>query len=234
MKSPVLSALLLATLAVGPLVPAQVAKEGEGYRIRTKYVPGEKTRFAVTTDFSVTGGLEGMPSPPNSEVTVEQEVTSVKDGITTLKVTTTGAPSGTAPDQTIEVDERGQIVGKGKGTSSNFLTGFPEHPLKVGEKWSAELPVPGGPEGMEKMKADYTFLGLIPTAGEPDSKPAAQIDFKMSMAGKITMEASGWVRLDPADGQLLAMATKSTMTMSLPSSETQMTIVVSTKMKRLP
>lgn len=234
MRSPVLATLLLAAVSLTSVAPAQVAPSGEGYTIRVKYVAGQVTNYKVASKIDITGGPEGMPAPgpQSTDISVRQEVVEVKDGVSTLKVETTGGPTET-PTQTFQVDEHGKVVGQPEGTPpgqnmSGFPTGLPDRALKVGETWSSETEMPGIPGG-GKIKVDYTFQGLKTVEG----KSVAQIDFKMSLAGEMTMDGEGTVILDPADGQLLSTTSRNTMTIKVPGVDKSMTISISLDMKRV-
>lgn len=229
MKSPALALLLLAALGAGPLVPGQVAAEGEGYRIRLKHVPGQKTRYSFATEVTISGGPEGMRTPPKAEAIIDQEVLSVEDGIATLKVKTTGGPKEVPPERTIQVDDRGRIVGQKDSSLSGFPAGLPERPIKVGEEWSVEAAPPGMPVEMGKAKITCKFLGLTTV----NKKPVAQIDYKISMAGETPLKGGGTVLLDPVDGQLLSTTTTTVMSISLPGSAEKMSVSISMQMKRL-
>ena len=229
MKSPLYGLLVLTVLGAAPRVPAQVAADGDGYRIKLKYVAGQKMRYSATTDVVVSGGPAEMPPPPpKMEMTVEQEVIKVEDGIATVKVTMTGAPEGTPPEQTFQIDEHGKTTGGESSPMAGFSSGFPDRALKNGEEWSAESDVPGAENG-EKAKTDYKFVGLVQVEG----KTLAQIDFKSVVAGEVQAESGGTVYLDPADGQTVSMKTVTKMTMNIPGLDTPMTIEITMEMKRL-
>lgn len=234
MRSPVVAFLVLATLGAGPLVPAQVSPEGDGYRIKLKYVAGEKTRYGLKTDVNITGGPEGMPAPPKVEATMEQEVVSVEEGVATLKITTIGGPEGTPGEQTMKVDEKGQVVGQDSSAMGGLPSPLPDRPLKVGEEWSSEVSPPGMPQAGGKAKVDYKFVGMVKVGEGDEAKTVAQIDFKIAMGGEVEMEGAGSVMLNPTNGQLVSSTARNVVKMTLPGVSDQMTISVNVEMKQLP
>lgn len=232
MRPSVLALLILTTLGAAPALPAQVAAAGEGYSFRVKYVEGQTATYAATTEVTMTGGPGGLPPQPKIELTMKQEVLSVKDGIATVKIATTGGPAGTDQEQTIQIDERGKTVGQPEGASptgspAGLPTGYPDRPVKVGETWSAETDVPNMPGG-GKMKVDTTFVGLK----EVDGKTVAQLDLKMLLTGQATLEGTGTVLLDPADGQMISTSIRNTMTLAMPGSGEPMTVTIAMDIKR--
>lgn len=203
--------LALATLSLAALGAAQVTKQGAGYDIKVKYNPGQTYTFALNTAVKMSGGPQGMPGGQTMAMTMRQQVLSVKNGIATLKVSMVGGPGGNQPPSTVQVNNRGKIVG-GAGANSgyNFLNGFPARPIKVGERWSTQTALPMGQMGQGKANVSYVFRGMRNVGG----KQAAQIDFTIAMGGPAALKGSGSAFLSAADGQLLNSNMKGNVSIS--------------------
>lgn len=208
MKTPVLAIAALSLATVGA---AQVTKSGAGYDIKVKYAPGRTYNYALNTAIQMGNAPQGAPASQNIAMSLRQQVVSVKNGIATLKVVASGGPAGNGQPQTVQVNNRGKIVG-GKNASSgfNFLAGFPARPIKVGERWTAQTSLPMGGMGAGKANVAYVFRGLTNVNG----KSAARIDFTINMAGAAAMTGGGTAYLDPADGQLLSSSLKGNLKVS--------------------
>lgn len=208
MKTPVLTLAVLSLATVGA---AQITKSGAGYDFKVKYAPGATYNYNLATAIKMSGGPQGTPPGQTVNMLLKQQVVSTKNGITTLRVTSSGGPGGAQPPQTVQVNNRGKIIsGAGANSGFNFLSGFPARPVKVGERWTSQTSLPMGPMGAGKANVAYIFRGLKNVNG----KPAAQIDFTITMAGAAALRGSGTAFLNQADGQLINSAMKGAMTIS--------------------
>lgn len=207
--------LAFAALSLATVGAAQVTKSGAGYDIKVKYVQGKSYNYNLATAIKMSGMPQGQPgaAPGGQKINIglKQRVVSVQNGIATLQVQTTGAPGGNQPPQTVKVNNRGKIVsGQNSNAGFNFLSGFPNRPVKVGERWTAKTPMPMGPMGRGDANVTYVFRGLKNVGG----KQAAQIDFSIQMAGQATMKGSGTAFLAATDGQLITSTMKGNLTFS--------------------
>lgn len=234
MKTPILALAALSLTSVGA---AQVTRSGAGYDIKVKYVAGKTYNYNLGTAMRMSGAPQGQPANQTMNMALKQRVVSVKNGIATLQVQATGGPQGNQPPQTVQVNNRGKIVG-GKSSNSgfNFLSGFPARPVKVGERWTAQTPMPMGPMGQGKANVGYVFRGLKSVGG----RQVAQIDFTITMAGQAALKGAGSAFLDVKDGQLLNSKMNGNLTISTAAMGGQarpgakpMTIGLNVNMKRV-
>lgn len=203
--------LALGILAVPVLSPAQVAKQGNGYLFRMKFVKGQKQNFKMASTTSGFGD-QAMKMGMNFSMTVK----SVKKDQATVVVsnsnmTMNGQPTnmgGSNNTAEITMDSTGKQVGGAAG-AGGFSGNFPVKPLPIGGKWTSDLPVPGGgamPGG--KITATYTFTGFTSVKGKNAAKVAIKI------GGGAT--GSGTMLINAADGSLLSSTMAMTITMPNP------------------
>ena len=111
-------------------------------------------------------------------------------------------PMMNATKNRIQIDSRGQLVGKA-GTGQQVSPSFPAQPIKIGQSWSASAPIEMPGQGPKKISATYTFKGIKTIAG----KPLAELAIKTSGQASGT----GTMLLFMSDGTLF----RSTMNMNL-------------------
>lgn len=176
---------------------AQITRTGGGYLFRAKWVAGAK--YGYVMDMAMPASQMTQNKPVSMKMSMNMVVKSVSGGVATVVVTSespmvNGKSMGTQKPQpmTFKTDSRNRVV-SGQG-GQNMSSPLPEKPIKVGETWSANVPM-AGMGGT--AKATYTFMGMTSVGGVQ----AARI--KSSIAGQAS--GSGTMYIAAADGQLLSM-----------------------------
>lgn len=172
--------------------------------MRLKFAKGQTVHLELST--AVTGmppGANGV-GPDGKMVAIMQTrstVQSVTNGNATMLVS--GGPlvvngktvMQQSKPQSVTLDPRGHGVGAaGQGQSQGFGAKLPEKPVKVGESWSAPLPMGNGATGGTGGTATYTFKGLK----RVDGKQVAVI--ALSVKNPQIKSGSGTLYLMAGDG----------------------------------
>ncbi len=185
--------------AIASSALAQVTKSGPGYLFRVKWAKG-------TINYSLDSTVGGMPSTKGSgsmkiAAPVVLTVASVRNGVADLSVRTgpismNGNVVMQATTQKIQADQYGKPIGGGGKSSQVLPAGLPTGPVKVGQTWSASVPL-AGPMAGKKVTAKYTFVGLQDVGGRQCAK------LNMILTGAST--GSGTYYLTVADGLMFQM-----------------------------
>jgi hypothetical protein len=181
---------------------AQIKKvAGGAYLMRLKFTKGQTNHLELTESIvglppNVGGaGADGKLNVVMQSKSTVQSVTNgnatmlVSIGPTTLNGKTQGA---TSPLKSVTIDSTGHPVGSAKGQGQGFGAKLPEKPVKVGDSWSAPLPVAGAAGG--GGSATFTFKGIK----NVDGKQVAVI--LMSVKNPQIKSGTGTLYLTVADG----------------------------------
>ena len=206
MKSFLIGAALAAASTFGQVTPM-----GGGYDFKMRFTPGQTMRYQISTDVQMAG------QPMKTVQTLNQKVLAVKNGVATIEVSTTMTPTSTggapqtipATKKTLRMDAKGKVVGGDAGMSSPTAS-LPLKPVRVGESWSSQVPVPGMPGGMANVTS--TFRGLKSVNGQQ----VAEVAFRMNMSGRYSMNGTGTSLILVKDGQTLSNTMNAAMTMPNP------------------
>ncbi len=176
---------------------AQVAAQGGGFLLRTKYTKGQSFKYKMTT--TVTGGPSKMPP---MEIPMTIKVKDVKNGIATLTYSMKTPGQSTPSNIEVKVDPRGKMVG---GSGIEALQGMgamgatlPEKPVRIGQTWTQTIDNPAM-QGM-KLTTTYKFNGLKNVRGAQ----VAEIGMTIKGTGpqNMTMSGSGTMILLASDGTM--------------------------------
>lgn len=204
MTRPILLIATLASLGLVASSEAQVAKSGNGYLLRYKFVKGQTYKYNMKADVTVSGlpAQAGQPSKPmtqNVTMTISMTVAEVKNSIATLKIKVTQGSK--VEERTAKVNNRGKLVEGGQGLESAGLFELPEKAVAAGATWvgNANAAVPGSSSAMS-AKTTYKFEGIKVVNG----KSLAEISSVSNVTGVGTMKVIGTSRLNVSDGVLFS------------------------------
>lgn len=189
------------------LASAQIKKvSGGAYLMRLKYTKGQVSHMELTT------AITGMP-PGQGGATADGKMTAIMQTHSTVQTVTNGNATmlvsvgpmtlngktvvqETKP-QSVTVDPQGRPVGGAGGQSQGFGTRMPDKAVKVGESWSAPLPMGHGTMGGGSGgTATYTFKGVK----KVDGKQVAVVN--MSVKNPQIKSGSGTLYLMTSDGAI--------------------------------
>jgi hypothetical protein len=186
--------LLAAGAALIAIASAQVTQSGTAYTLKMKWAKGKSYAYGIT--YTMTVGKQATPTKASYSMVVKD----VKNGVATVeaKANVPGLSNGDA--QTFKIDSNGKVVG---GTTNVSMTTLPGKAIKVGEKWTSSRDLTQ-PMKMT-LKSTYTLKGLKVVNG----KKYAEITEVMAgsapitgSSGTITMNGTGTILLDVAEGML--------------------------------
>lgn len=202
MKTPT---FVFLTLAAG-MAGAQVTKKGDAYLLRVNYKPGTVIHYTMTNSTTV------LKKPVIVTATIQ--VLSASKGTAKLRAGVSSVAG--RPDQIVdyEVDDRNQASSGG-----GFGAVYPANPIKVGQSWTATLPVQSA-SGVApgSMGAKYTFRGLKTIGG----RSLAVIE--LTLTGGVS--GSGQMLVLAADGTVFSSTTTVSVTVG------SQTVKVQTSMTR--
>jgi hypothetical protein len=227
-------------------LPVDTGDKGP-WTLRLKYKKGERHTYAYKA--TVTGtlppgmgdGADGEPQTRVEEGTmsvVAKDVTgkgTVLDYALSQKVEAGEEPR--KQSWTVTVDSRGVPVDEGKGPmniAENPMQGlgYPEKPVKPGDKWTVKHPNPAAammPGTSKEIEVHNKLIGLVEWEGQKALKVESR--FKINLSSEIksdvegggpgpNVQATGEVSvattyyLDPATGQSLGVVGKGSFKMS--------------------
>lgn len=194
-------------LACAVLIPAVASAQikkvaGGAYLMRLKFTKGQTIHLELAESISGLPPNAGGASADGKLAVVMQTrstIQSVTNGAATMLVsvgptTLNGKVQGAAsPLKSVTVDSLGRPVGAAKGQSQGFGTRLPEKAVKVGESWTAPLPI-GGAGGGSNGTATYTFKGIK----NMDGKQVAVIG--MTVKNPQIKNGTGTLYLNVSDG----------------------------------
>lgn len=181
---------------------AQVTKQGAGFLLRMKFVPGQVMKYNVNMSMTMGKGAK----PMNQTMPITMKVLSVQKGIATIE--TMVDPRAISKDAqvqkaTIKMDNRGNVV-EGAASSQLANATYPQGPIRVGQSW--KQPISTG--GM-KMNSTYTFKGVKNVGGR--SVADLGISFSSQGGGAQSMSGTGNMLISTADGSLVNSTIKMSM-----------------------
>ena len=196
-------------LACAAMIPAAASAQikkvsGGAYLMRLKFTKGQTIHLELSESLSgLPPNVGGSTADGKMSVVMQSKSTvqSVTNGAATMIVvvgptTINGKTQNTtSPPKSVTVDSMGHPVGATKGSSQGFGTRLPEKAVKVGDSWSAPLPV-GGATGSTGGSATYTFKGIK----NVDGKQVAVI--VMSIKNPQIKSGGGTLYLTVADGAM--------------------------------
>lgn len=169
------TALCLAALFCASIAPAQIKKSGGAYLLRLKLTKGQSLRYKLSTTASGLPTTTQTPFIKNGVMNLSGPMTmtvlSVSGSVATVETRTgpilvPGNPSPLIPEQrvTSQLNEFGDPVGDQKG--SGFHTHFPKEAVKVGQSWTASVPMTTLGAGRSQAQAKFTFQGIKKLKGK--------------------------------------------------------------------
>jgi hypothetical protein len=228
------------SLALGSQsAPPQVATSPAKYTFAYAPKKGDVTAYKMSMSMDM-----GLGTPMDIGVKVTTTVTKAEGGMFTV-VTTMSDPEGvpasvdlTKIKSTQVVDSHGKVVktttegmpeGAGSFSQSNATEGLPDHPVAVGDTWTAEIKSPLGPETgtyklakVEEVKGvQQATIQLTDLTAAPNSK----FKVKLTEPGTEVVEVnSGLVHSESLGSTVTVLANEQTP---------EVTITVHMTMKKL-
>jgi len=198
------------TTILAATASAQITRNGAAYLFRIKHQVGSTATFGVV---STIGGVSANGQPMKFTMPMVWKTVAVKGGVATIDTTVGPVSLGKEPmmnatKNRIQIDSRGQLVGKA-GTGQQVSPSLPAQPIKVGQSWSASAPIEMPGQGPKKISATYTFKGIKTIAG----KPFAELAIKTSGQANGT----GTMLLFMSDGTLFRSTMNMTLQMTSPT-----------------
>ena len=193
----ILLSCALGVAFLAPLAPqqasAQVTKSGPGYLLRMKFVKGQVLKYTIVTKTPM--GSQSMVST--------MTVKDIKNGIATIysvvNMPQTGAGRNSKPiTQTLQMDNRGKVVGRGSATPAGAATPtLPANAVRVGESWNGDIKVQSG----VNLTSVYTLLSVKTVGSKLVAEIGQKVSGNMGTMGK--MSGQGRLNLDGRDGSLM-------------------------------
>jgi hypothetical protein len=207
--------VLLGAATLAALAPAQVTKSGPGYLLRVKYASGQVLRYATSNSVA---GVTGQPGNLKVSLPIVMRVTEVKGPTANIRMTVGPATAGTnvlTNAQTVVMSLNSRNEAKGS-TAAGVGAQLPAKPVKVGDKWSAQVPIATATGSQQRLMGTYRFQGVKSIGG----RQVAVITYSVAGAAK----GSGTMTLLMSDGTLWT----NQMKLSLSSTGTAPMTLVST------
>jgi hypothetical protein len=190
----------LALLSCGAM--GQAVKSAKGYDFHSIYTSGKPLTFKVVM------AIYPYASAPERNVGVFMTQSfnplSVKNGLATLKATVDNVhtkdsrlPIVIKPRQFV-VDRRNKLIGSTQGSLA--IVAFPDHPIKIGQSWSALTSVSTDPSTTLVDQATYRLDGVQTSHGK------TIFTFNVTFKGIATGE--GAVLVDAADCSVISFVSQ--------------------------
>lgn len=209
--------VFLSALVVLPsIAQAQITKTPKGYLLRARYTPGAVLKYLIKTSTTMPDE-EGKPKCLVLDVPMVLRIKAVSKGVATIE-TTLSPPSRMTGSQAKPMVTEMRMDALMKPLDGSSGPGFgpirlPEKPLKLGDKWSAEVKSSIGPTSGMAVTANFKLLGLKTLAGKQVAEIQSSTNLGSTAQG-MTMKGNGKIYLLVSDGsiQLIDMVQTITMT----------------------
>lgn len=221
MKTGRLATGIAALTALTAIGSSQITSTPAGYSFKMKQVKGQKLNYSTTIKIS---GSQ-LPQSMTMSMNIKSEVVDVKNGVSTVKVSTTemmmnGKKSGVGGQtSTVKMDSSGKIV-EGQTGQAGMQSTFPTKPIKLGQTWTADQTITTA-MGEQKVKAKYT-LSKIEGSG---ARQMAIITISLQSAGAVSMQGTGLQKVLMSDCSMFS--TSFTMKMTNPQMQGPMDMSMS-------
>lgn len=190
---------------------AQVTRKGNAYLFRAKHVAGSKANYMLTTQAGLAGAAPNTILMPLklAVLALHKDVADLKVTIGPITVKGQAKPIRPAMTETVQVDSLNRPVGN---TQSPVGNAFPQQAIKVGQSWTAAMPI----AGQGNVDAHYMFRGMK----RMGRKQVAVVDVAVTAAVKgINVLGKGNMLIFASDGSVAHL--QLTMDMQLPAQNGQ-------------